>query len=75
MSGALSKGQFGVAEKLFGVGGIPKPPTRDDEAVAEARRKELQAEKLRKGRSSTILTGPSGLTGDSLAPAPTLLGA
>ena len=53
----------------------PKVPTQEDPAVEEARRRELIAAKLRKGRSSTILTGPSGLSGDSLAPQPTLLGA
>ena len=60
---------------LFSKPKVPKPPSVDDEAVAEARRKELLAAKNRKGRSSTILTGPSGLSGDTLAPQPTLLGA
>ena len=60
---------------LFKAPSSPNVPSASDEEVAEARRKELLAEKARKGRSSTILTGPSGLSGDSLAPGPTLLGA
>ena len=39
-----------------------------------ASRRQIEAEQDRKGRSYTILTGPSGLSGDSLAPSPTLLG-
>ena len=60
---------------LFGSQEFPKPPKGDDPAIAEARRREQIAAQNRKGRSSTILTGPSGLSGDSLAPGPTLLGA
>lgn len=60
---------------LFTTPGFPKPPKADDPAIAEARRRSQQVEKNRQGRSSTILTGPSGLSGDSLAPGPTLLGA
>ena len=59
---------------LFSSPKIPKPPSVEDPAIAEARRREMEAEKARKGRSSTILTGPGGLSGDTLAPSPTLLG-
>lgn len=53
---------------------VPSPPKADDPAIAEARRRALLVEKNRKGRSSTILTGPSGISGDTLAPEPTTLG-
>ena len=59
---------------LFKTPSFPEPPKGDDPAIADARRREQQAAKNRAGRSSTILTGPSGLSGDSLAPGPTLLG-
>ncbi len=53
---------------------IPKVPSAEDKAVKDARRRAFLVEKGRKGRSSTILTGPSGLSGDSLAPQQTVLG-
>ena len=37
-------------------------PTADDPRVEKARKKQLEAEKRRRGRGSTILTGGTGLT-------------
>ncbi len=58
---------------IFGSSSLPKPPERDDEEIEARKRRELQAENLRRGRSSTILVGST--SGNTLAPAPTLLGA
>lgn len=46
-------------------------PTAADAAAERARRKAAASE----GRSSTILTGPSGVTGDAAGQRKTLLGA
>lgn len=43
----------------------PTPPSMADPAVEEARRKQIEAQKRAKGRSSTILTGGQG---DTTAP-------
>lgn len=51
----------------------PPPPEREDPAVAEARRKQLQAEQRRLGRQSTILTSGQGLAGDPNVSRATLL--
>jgi hypothetical protein len=47
------------------LGKSPKMP-KDDERLAEARRRAAQAEQLRRGRGATLLTG-AGL-GDVAAP-------
>lgn len=52
----------------------PGLPTRQSPAVQAAVAATLQAERRRKGRASTILTGPQGLTGDPLIGRKTLLG-
>jgi len=41
---------------------LPPLPTRDDEEVEEARRKQRLAARLRRGRGATILTSGAGLT-------------
>jgi hypothetical protein len=43
----------------------PSPPSRDDDAVQEARRKELANAARRRGRASTILTSGSGDTSEA----------
>ena len=55
----------------FGGGSSPPPvapaadpPKVDDPAVEEAKRKERELNRRRRGRMSTILTGPSGLSDD-----------
>ena len=63
---------------LFSFGGSPSvtptpdPPKKEDPEVEEAKKKERELARRRKGRSSTILTGPQGL--DSQKPEKTLLG-
>lgn len=39
----------------------PPAPTLTDPAVEAAKKKELELSRRRRGRSSTILTGPSGV--------------
>lgn len=51
-----------------------RPPVIDDPAVEEARRRALEAERLRRGRAATILTGNQGVTGDPVVGRATLLG-
>lgn len=63
----------------FGSSSVPvvqaavEPPTEDDEEVEEAKRKERELARLRRGRSSTILTSPTGLS-DTTENKKTLLG-
>jgi hypothetical protein len=55
----------------------PKPVTREDPAVAEARRRELLAERARTGRQAQVVTGAgtgAGLLGPATVVRPTLLG-
>lgn len=52
----------------------PPLPTRNDEEVEEARRKEIIAQRLRRGRVATILTGGQGLTGSAPVGRKRLLG-
>jgi len=52
----------------------PAPPTEDDEAVKRAAEEERQRIRLMKGRSSTILTGGSGVLDDPMLMRKTLLG-
>lgn len=42
----------------------PPPPTRDDPAVVAAQEKQRLAEKQRKGRAATVLTGATDPLGD-----------
>lgn len=58
---------------LFKPKSPPVPPTREDPAVAEARRKALLEDQKRKGRASTILTSGQGLSGDPSVSKATLL--
>ncbi len=53
---------------------LPPVPSRDDEAVAEARRRQRLAARLRKGRASTILTSGQGVLGEAPVVRKTLLG-
>jgi len=66
---------------LFAFGGsnpavAPAPvlPTVTDPEVEEAKRKERELALRRKGRSTTLLTGPAGLTDDPTSQKKTLLG-
>ena len=43
---------------------IPPVPSRSDTAVSEARRKQMELDKLRRGRSASILTGSRGVEGE-----------
>lgn len=53
----------------------PAPaPTKDDEEVNRAAEEEKQRIRLMKGRSSTILTGGSGVVDDPMLMRKTLLG-
>ena len=40
----------------------PPLPTRDDPELEEARRREREAESLRRGRRASIVTGAQGVT-------------
>ncbi len=55
----------------------PPPPPPDpatDPAIEEARKREREAAKRRRGRQATILTSGLGDTGDPRVQQPTLLG-
>lgn len=43
----------------------PPPPQREDPAVAESKKKLRESELLRKGRAASVLTGGSGVLGDT----------
>lgn len=58
---------------LFG-GSTPDIPQAEDPAVAEARRKQAEALRRARGRSSTILNSAAGLTSDAIVGRPQLLG-
>ena len=47
-------------------------PRRSDDEVAAAARRQREAERNRRGRTSTILTGPGGLEEDVLVQRPQL---
>ena len=50
-----------------------KPPSLEDAEVREAKRKELVAAALRKGRTASILTGGQGAQGQASISRPTLV--
>jgi hypothetical protein len=52
----------------------PVPPPPMDEDVDEQRRLQREKERKRRGRSSTVLTGPSGVQGSAPTQKKTLLG-
>ena len=52
----------------------PEPPKEADEEVQRARDLERRQARLAAGRSSTVLTGGRGLTGDAAVQRKTLLG-
>lgn len=53
----------------------PAPPKPDDPAIAAAAKRQREAELLRKGRSSTIISGGAGITSDAPLSQPQALGA
>jgi len=52
----------------------PAPPTKDDEVIKKAAEEERQRIRLMRGRSSTILTGGTGVIDDPMLMRKTLLG-
>jgi hypothetical protein len=52
----------------------PPVPEKNDPALEEARRKELETDRKAKGRAATLLTGGAGATGVASIAKPTLLG-
>jgi hypothetical protein len=52
----------------------PSPPMPEDPVIEEARKREREATKRRKGRQATILTGGLGVTSQPQVQQPTLLG-
>ena len=53
---------------------VPPAPTKDDPAVKKAAEDERQRIRLMRGRSSTILTGGTGVIDDPMLMRKTLLG-
>ena len=53
----------------------PKIPTRDDESIEAAGKRQRAADLKRKGRASTIITGGAGVTSDAPLSQPQALGA
>jgi hypothetical protein len=53
---------------------LPPPPAAVDENIEDQRRLQRSRERKRRGRSSTILTGPSGALGQAPVQRKTLLG-
>ena len=49
--------------KFFGLPPPPPSPTREDPAIAEARKKLRSSELRRRGRAATILTSGRGVLG------------
>ena len=45
----------------------PDPPSREDPAVEEARRREIQTARSARGRAQTLLTGGLGVSAGSTA--------
>lgn len=45
-------------------GAAPTMPTPDDAAIRAARKRRIAAQSMRRGRASTILTGPTERLGD-----------
>ncbi len=56
-------------KSIFGGAKTPEPlpelPTREDPAIAAARKTQQSAERLRRGRKSSILTSSSGVQDDA----------
>lgn len=52
-----------LTPRMPGFPNIPAIPARADEAVSEARRKQMELDKLSRGRSASILTGSRGIEG------------
>lgn len=52
----------------------PPPPTRDDPAVAARRKEVADAEKRRKGRAASIITGGEGVLGETTVERPAARG-
>lgn len=40
---------------------VPPPPTREDPSIAEAKRKQRQAELMRRGRRASVVTSSRGV--------------
>lgn len=51
---------------------VAPPPTREDPAIEEAKRKQRMIEGQRRGRAATIVTGGLGDTGEAEIKRPTL---
>jgi len=71
---------MGFVTKLLGGGKLPTPaplpplPTREDPEIDAARKRQATADKLRKGRRSSILTSSSGTTDSFNAERPAATG-
>ena len=50
-----------LTPKILGLPSLPPPPTRQDEGISAARRKQMELDKMRKGRAASILTGSGGI--------------
>lgn len=53
-----------MTPRMPGFPNIPAIPSRADKAVSEARRNQMELDKLRKGRAASILTGSRGVEGE-----------
>jgi hypothetical protein len=65
---------FGMKKKVKKELKGPSPPKRQDPGVQAAIAQAIQSERRRRGRASTILTGPQGVVKDPLIGRKTLLG-
>ncbi len=65
---------MGFITSLFGRGKSNKPPTKESEEVAEARRRAQEAEARRRGRCDTIAQRGVGSPGSANIGSPALLG-
>ena len=53
-----------MTPRMPGFPNIPTVPSRADTSVSEARRKQMELDKLHKGRAASILTGSRGVEGE-----------